>query len=152
MSKAIAQIMTHDNKKIVGYIQFIESDNKTHIIGTLSGLSKGDHGMHIHEKGDPTQCCNKLGDHYNPFNKTHGDRLSQERHVGDLSNITFDDNEQCNFSFYDELVKVSGQYSIIGRSVIIHEKKDDLGLGGNEASKINGNSGNRIAYGIIGFM
>jgi Cu-Zn family superoxide dismutase len=149
--KAISQIMTHDNKKVIGYIQFNEMQNGTLITGVLDGLQKGEHGMHIHEKGDPTKCCAKLGDHYNPFKKNHGDRLSSERHVGDLGNITFDENQQCNFSFMDNQVKLTGPYSVIGRSIIIHANKDDLGLGGNDASKINGNSGDRIAYGIIGY-
>jgi hypothetical protein len=36
------------------------------------------------------------------------------------------------------------------RAVVIHSGKDDLGLGGNAASLANGNSGVRIACGVIG--
>ena len=32
----------------------------------------------------------------------------------------------------------------------IHEKMDDMGLGGDEMSLVNGNAGSRIACGIIG--
>ena len=39
---------------------------------------------------------------------------------------------------------------ILGRSIIIHEDKDDLGLGTFEDSKTTGHAGNRIVCGIIG--
>lgn len=150
--KAVAQIRTHDNNtKVIGYIQFEEKNGKTHISGELEGLQTGEHGMHIHTKGDPRECCSKLGDHYNPYNQTHGDRTSANRHVGDMGNVTFDVNGKCTFEFDDDLIKISGPFSVIGRSIIIHEDKDDLGLGPFEDSKTTGHSGKRIAYGIIGY-
>ena len=39
---------------------------------------------------------------------------------------------------------------IIGRSIIIHEDEDDLGLGNFEDSKTTGHSGKRIACSVIG--
>jgi Cu-Zn family superoxide dismutase len=162
MFKAIAEIRTSDGKNIIGYIQFNEDNlGNTYIFGKLNGLDHGYHGMHIHEKGDSYQCCSKLGDHYNPHNKSHGPRtiiddngneiINNERHAGDLGNIYFDSNKQSNFSFTDNLIKLSGIYSIIGRSIIIHKNKDDLGLTDHKDSKKTGNSGERIAYGIIGY-
>ena len=48
------------------------------------------------------------------------------------------------------MIKLKGKANIIGRGLIIHENEDDLGLGPYDASKINGNSGKRIACAIIG--
>ena len=149
--KAVAQIRTHDDKQIIGYIEFNEINGLTYIIGELNGLSVGYHGMHIHEKGDPRKCCSALGDHYNPFNKNHGNITDIDRHVGDLGNIIVDENGKCLISLADNQIKVTGPYSIIGRSIIIHENKDDLGKGLNLDSIKTGNSGKRIAYGIIGY-
>ena len=39
---------------------------------------------------------------------------------------------------------------ILGRSIIIHEDEDDLGLGNFEDSKTTGHSGARIVCSLIG--
>jgi Cu-Zn family superoxide dismutase len=36
------------------------------------------------------------------------------------------------------------------RGIVIHADKDDLGLGGSPLSNTTGNSGDRLACGIIG--
>lgn len=46
----------------------------------------------------------------------------------------------------DRLVKV---WDIIGRSIVITESEDDLGTGATEISKVDGDSGERLACGII---
>ena len=47
-------------------------------------------------------------------------------------------------------VRLSGEHSVIGRSIVIHNKEDDLGKGGDKESTITGNAGERVACGVIG--
>lgn len=62
------------------------------------------------------------------------------QHVGDLGNIVVNNSGRATFRMIDKLVKIP---DVIGRSLVITEKSDDLGRGVNPESKINGNSGNR---------
>lgn len=48
------------------------------------------------------------------------------------------------------MVALHGPFSIIGRSLVIHERADDLGKGNSEASRTTGDAGARIACGLIG--
>jgi Cu-Zn family superoxide dismutase len=109
--------------------------------------------IHIHEFGNITKGCMSAGPHYNPYNKNHGniDIHGKERHVGDLiNNITSNSNGDVFFEYEDDLVKLFGPTSVIGRSIVIHKKPDDLGMGGDKESLKTGNAGDRMACTIIG--
>jgi superoxide dismutase, Cu-Zn family len=64
--------------------------------------------------------------------------------------VEVDASGRCTVHFEDRLVKLIGPHSVIGRSIVIKAGEDDLGRGGHELSLVNGNSGQRIAGGIIG--
>jgi Cu-Zn family superoxide dismutase len=137
--------------KILGTVMFEEQGKYTIIDIQLKGLSKnGLHGFHIHEAGDLTDKCESMCAHFNPYNKPHGGPGSKDRHVGDLGNLKSDKNGHVNIRMSDNMIKLKGRANIIGRGLIIHADEDDLGLGTNAASKINGNSGKRLSCAIIG--
>ena len=71
---------------------------------------------------------------YYPFNKNHGGRNSKERHVGDLGNIT-SKNKVAKGSFTDKkYLNYKSKCCIIGRAIVVHEDRDDLGKGGDDES------------------
>ena len=137
---------------IAGIIYFEEFGDLTLIQGKIKGLkSNGVHAIHIHEYGDLTEGCTSCCAHYNPFNMNHGGPKSADRHVGDLGNLQANTLGIAEFKFTDDLVKLWGQYSVIGRSIVVHEDPDDFGLGGHSDSLKTGHAGKRIVCGIIGY-
>ncbi|XP_073968724.1 copper chaperone for superoxide dismutase isoform X2 [Rhodnius prolixus] len=139
----------YSSSKIQGVIRFIQANEVCVIDGTIDGLSPGLHGLHIHECGDISKGCESVGDHFDlKGNRRHGGPEDDDnnRHTGDLGNIKAGDNGRAVFRFKDQLLKV---WDIIGRSVVVTENQDDLGKGQHPLSVINGNSGSRLACGII---
>ncbi|XP_051866310.1 extracellular superoxide dismutase [Cu-Zn]-like [Pristis pectinata] len=98
--------------------------------------------MHVHQYRVVDGNCSTTGPHYNPRNVNH------PLHPGDFNNfqvlcgkiVAFRTNLRAN---------LFGPESIVGRGLVLHEKEDDLGLGGNQASLRTGNSGRRLACGTI---
>jgi Cu-Zn family superoxide dismutase len=162
---------------VFGTVYFTQDtpDSPTMIRANISGLSHGKHGLHIHTFGDLTDGCTSTGSHYNPFNKTHGGPHNPNRHVGDFGNIEVDFGYYSTLELSSDLVKLSGDTSVIGfvsylgtqvfpllilcffsslllpsRGVIVHSGVDDLGLGDSPLSNTTGNAGDRWACGVIG--
>ena len=119
----------------------------TFIAGKITGLEPGEHGFHIHEFGDLSNGCESAGAHYDPDGVDHGDL--DEGHVGDLGNITADDNGTATIKIVAERVDLTGERSVVGRAIVVHADKDDLGKGGDEESLKTGNAGDRLACGVI---
>jgi Cu-Zn family superoxide dismutase len=143
--------------KDIGFIKFHQclNNNGTFVSFNLTNLPPNiKRALHIHEFGDISKGCESLGGHWNPKNKQHGSIYIDinNSHAGDmLNNIKTDDNGNFIFKYYDPRISIRGDISesIIGRSIVIHEGIDDLGLGNNKDSKITGNAGKRLYYSII---
>lgn len=136
-----------------GMVLFMQHsyNSPTKVKGTFENLKKNSkHGFHIHQYGDNTDGCISAGPHYNPFDKTHGGIEDKERHAGDFGNVVTDVNGKGTFYCENDLVHLSGKYSVVGRTCVLHADEDDLGRGFHPDSKSTGHSGYRIACGIIG--
>jgi len=119
----------------------------TLIKGKISGLKPGKHGFHIHEFGDLSDGCDSAGAHYNPDDVNHGDL--DNGHVGDLGNVVAGTDGVADFTLVAKRVDLTGDRSVVGRSIVIHSNADDLGKGGDAESLKTGNAGDRLACGVI---
>lgn len=151
VTSKIQGVCVLSNKNVQGVIYLDEIGKKTRIYGTISGLKPGHHAFHIHEAGDLTNGCQSACAHYNPFGKKHGGPNDKDRHVGDLGNIMANNKGIALIDITDNLVKLRGKYSVIGRSCIIHNDEDDLGKGGFPDSLTTGHAGGRLVCGVIGY-
>ncbi len=148
-------------ERVSGTVRLTQDGSSTVIEYDIVGLSQGAHGFHIHETADFSNGCLSAGPHYNPHGRDHGGPDDENRHVGDLGNIIADRDGRAKGKLSSSLVRLTGKYSVIGRSIMVHADPDDLGRGDNSkahlpgppkngfVSKITGNAGARVACGEI---
>jgi superoxide dismutase, Cu-Zn family len=135
---------------ISGEVKF-EQENESSPVNvqvTVYG-AKSIHGFHIHEKGTIENGCISAGAHYNPLNQPHGGPDTDIRHMGDLGNLETKDGNSIVHKFTNDKISLFGEYSILGRTCVVHAYEDDLGKGENQESAKTGNSGPRLACGVV---
>ena len=144
--KAYVELQQSD--KVKGTILLMQKPGTPTLIkGRIQGLKPGEHGFHIHEFGDMSDGCASMGGHYNPDGVDHGDL--EEGHVGDLENVTANEDGIADFTIVAKRVDLVGDRSVVGRGMVIHADRDDLGKGGDAESLKTGNAGERLACGVI---
>ena len=151
----VTAIATFTGPGIFGFVLFeqLGARDPVRVTFRLEGFRKAQtlHAIHIHEYGDLRSGCSSTGGHWNPFHKNHGNQMTKDRHAGDLiNNLKTNDAKSFLYQYDDSSISILGKHSILGRSIVIHEGIDDLGLGENKESLINGNAGGRMACAVIG--
>ena len=113
----------------------------------LKNIPFGEHAVHIHEN----PMCDApdfkgAGGHFNPDGKQHGMDNPLGHHNGDLpKNISIGENHMGEITFKVDYLSLTpgAANSVFGRSIMVHEKADDM------KTDPTGNAGNRIACGVI---
>jgi Cu-Zn family superoxide dismutase len=144
--KAIALLHPTAGNAVAGTVTFTEVADGVQVQADITGLTPGKHGFHIHEFGDcSSPDGSSAGGHFNPTNKPHAGPDMTERHVGDMGNVEADASGAAKLDYVDhDMSLTNDKLSIIGRSVVIHAKADDL------KTQPAGDSGPRVACGVIG--
>lgn len=129
---------------VKGTLNFVQVGKKVTLTGEITGLTPGEHGFHVHEKGDLSdkKTGNSAGGHFNPAGHKHGKPDDAERHAGDLGNITADDKGVAKIDIHDEVISLNGDNSIVGKSIVVHESVDKF-------TQPTGDAGGRVAFGLI---
>jgi Cu-Zn family superoxide dismutase len=145
VKNAIAVVTPTKGNSVHGTVTFEQVEKGVRIVAKLTGLKPGKHGFHIHEFGDiSSDDGSSAGGHFNPTGMSHSMPMSEKRHAGDMGNIEADSDGKVHLDYIDPVMKLNGQYSIIGHAVIIHEKEDDF------KTQPTGNAGARVGYGVVG--
>lgn len=129
---------------ISGIVYFKESKNGVIITAQINGLPTSPNnctgrffGFHIHNgnscSGNRQDEFANAGTHYNPGNCLH------PFHAGDLPPLI----ENNGYAYMQVLVNKFKISDILGKVIIIHDSPDDF------TSQPSGNSGNKIACGVI---
>jgi Cu-Zn family superoxide dismutase len=133
------------NANDVGTARLSQTDDGVRIALELKGLPPGKHGMHVHNQSFQGTDFQTAGSHFNPEEKKHGKNNIDGAHIGDLGNIVVADDGTVNMNLIVKEVTLEANKpnSILGKSILLHDKADD------EITDPSGQSGERIAGGNI---
>jgi Cu-Zn family superoxide dismutase len=131
--------------KLAGKATLSEVEGGVKVALSVEGVKPGDHGAHVHEKGDCSAPDGaSAGGHFNPGGHDHALPTNDKRHLGDLGNLSVakDGKGSLEITIPGANLKSGDASSFAGKAIIIHDKKDD---GGQPV----GNAGGRIGCGVI---
>ncbi|WP_420596945.1 superoxide dismutase family protein [Deinococcus sp.] len=151
-----AASLRDDAGKVTGNVKFSQQGMNVKVDVTVSGLTPGKHGMHVHEYGRCTPGVdaaeNKVvafggaGGHFDPgmsANHDGPDAGDLYGHGGDLPMLTVGEDGTGTASFTTQKVSLTGKNGMLDRSIIIHSDADDY------KSDPGGMSGERVRCGLI---
>jgi superoxide dismutase, Cu-Zn family len=131
-----------------GVATFSDSGGATRLSVSVTGLTPGAHGMHVHENGTCTPPdFQSAGGHFNPDGKKHGTQNPEGPHAGDLPNLVVEKDGSADTTLtVPSGLLAEGPTSMLGaqpRALVIHADPDD------EKTDPSGNSGARVVCGVI---
>jgi len=132
----------------LGVVELEDTTFGVILSGTLTGLSPGEHGFHVHETGlcEPP-AFESAGSHFAPTGRRHGFHDPDGPHAGDLRNLVVSEDGSATVDAADSLVTLRRGASALldgdGSVLVVHTDPDDY------RTQPSGNSGDRIACGVI---
>lgn len=142
--RAMARLVATNGNRANGEVEFATVSGGVEVTATLTAVSPGRHGFHIHTVGDcSADDASSAKGHFNPGSKRHGAPDDAEHHAGDLGNVTADEDGRVRFRETFADLSLDGEKGIVGRAVILHSGADDF------ESQPSGDAGARVACGVI---
>ena len=148
VTKAGGNVEARSGSKVSGNVSFEETgDGRLKMTLKLQGLTPGEHGVHIHAKGDcSANDASSAGDHFNPGEHQHGAPGAESSHAGDLGNINAKDDGTAEMTISVSALELTGKKGVVGRALIVHDKPDDF------KTQPTGGAGGRIGCAVIKAM
>ena len=147
--RAVAKVVDQSGEKL-GTVDFAQTGHGVLITYDLHGLAPGAHAIHVHTSGncDAKTKFTSAGPHFSPdATKLHGYMTKGGPHPGDLPNAFAAADGTLHAATISNMFSLgNGKKSIFdrdGAAIVIHAKGDDY------ASQPAGNSGDRVACGVI---
>ena len=140
-----ATFESKSGSQLTGTATLTESADGVKVHVELDHVPPGEHGAHVHEKGDcSAPDGSSAGGHFNPASHPHALPDGTPRHLGDLGNVTIsaDGKGTIDTVAPGANLKEGDANSFLGKAIIVHEKKDDGG-------QPTGNAGGRIGCAVI---
>jgi superoxide dismutase, Cu-Zn family len=134
------------NTTLGGQATFAQTPAGVKLVLHVEGAPPGEHGAHIHEKGDCGDPeAKNAGGHWNPAGHKHGTPPPAASHLGDLGNLKVGEDGKGHLELTSEVWKIGdgSPEDLVGKAVVIHGGPDDL------VTDPAGNSGPRIGCGVI---
>ena len=132
----------------VGVATFSDSGGVAQLVVSVTGLTPGRHGIHVHESGACTPPdFQSAGGHFNPDAKEHGLQNPAGPHAGDLPNLVVEPDGSADTTLtMPRGLPTEGPGSMVGPeklALVIHADADD------QKTDPSGNSGARVVCGVI---
>ncbi len=137
------------DSNVAGEVTFTEENGEVVMKATFSGLTPGEHAIHIHEKADCSAADGtSTGGHWNPTAEPHGKwGETAGFHRGDIGNLIADADGNATVEFSTDLWCIGCEdetKNIVGKAVIVHQGVDDF------TTQPTGAAGSRVSCtGII---
>jgi len=146
-ASATAIIEPCSGSDVAGTATFaLQSDGQVNLTLDLTGLTPGEHAVHLHEFGDcSAEDGSSAGGHWNPTGEDHGAWGTHPFHLGDIGNVTADDDGTATFTLTTDLwtIGTGADDDVVGRAVIVHDGADDY------QTQPTGAAGGRVACGVV---
>lgn len=150
MAESITFMMEpKSGSSVKGEVSFSEENGTVTMTGTFTGLSEGEHAIHIHQTADCSSDDGKsTGGHWNPTNEPHGKWGAKEGyHKGDIGNMMADSDGNAVIELSTDQWCIGcddENKNIVGKAIIVHQGVDDF------TSQPSGAAGARVSCtGII---
>jgi Cu-Zn family superoxide dismutase len=132
------------DSEVSGEVSFVEKDGEVTMTANFSGLTEGEHAIHIHQTADCSAADgSSTGGHWNPTNEPHGKWGDAEGyHKGDIGNFTADSDGKAMVEFSTDQWCIgcdNENKNIEGKGLIVHQGTDDF------TSQPSGAAGARIS-------
>ena len=145
-AKAVAELASKSGSTATGKVTFTEHGGKVTMKVEVTGLTPGQHAIHLHDKGDCSAAdATSAGGHWNPSSENHGQWGHAPFHHGDIGNLVADAKGKAELTLESELWTIGDgkPNDVIGHAVVVHAKEDDF------TTQPTGNAGGRVACGVI---